>query len=163
MKQIRIKLSPEAEEVYKHINAQAPTSKLEKMILKAVNQKIELIKSNPHYGDGIPKNNNQIVSFIAFIMKKEKVLGYIRVPFDAPDEKLKKFRIYSMREILAYSAYSLVTTKSHEPLDVGISFSSFCITYKVLEDEKGNRRFEPASYFSMARRDELLELFGKKK
>ncbi len=55
MKQIRVKLSPEAEEVYKYINSKAPTSKLERMILKSVNQKIELIKANPHYGDGIPK------------------------------------------------------------------------------------------------------------
>ena len=56
MKQIRVRLSPEAEEVYKYINQHASTSKLERMILKAVNQKIELIKANPHYGDGIPKN-----------------------------------------------------------------------------------------------------------
>ncbi len=55
MKQIRVKLSPEAEEVYKHLNAQAPESKLERMILNAVNQKIELIKANPHYGVGIQK------------------------------------------------------------------------------------------------------------
>lgn len=55
MKSIRIKLSPEAEEVYKYLNTQAPKSKLEKMILNAVNQKIELIKANPHYGDGIQK------------------------------------------------------------------------------------------------------------
>ncbi len=55
MKQIRVKLSPEAEEVYKYINVQASVSKLERMILNAVNQKIELIKANPHYGNGIPK------------------------------------------------------------------------------------------------------------
>ncbi len=55
MKPIRVKFSPEAEEVYRYINKQAPTSKLERMILNAVNQKIELIKANPHYGDGIPK------------------------------------------------------------------------------------------------------------
>ncbi|MBI3190324.1 hypothetical protein HYZ41_01325 [archaeon] len=56
MKRIRIKLSPEAEEVYKYVNECAATSKLERMIFNAVNQKIELIKANLHYGDGIPKN-----------------------------------------------------------------------------------------------------------
>jgi hypothetical protein len=56
VKRIRIKLSPEAEEVYKYINEHAPTSKLERMIFNAINQKIDLIKSNPHYGNGIPKN-----------------------------------------------------------------------------------------------------------
>ena len=56
MKIVRVKLSPEAEEVYKHLNEEAPTSKTERMILKAVNQKVELIKSNPHYGEPIAKN-----------------------------------------------------------------------------------------------------------
>ncbi|MBD3318509.1 hypothetical protein GF342_01220 [Candidatus Woesearchaeota archaeon] len=41
--------------MYKHLNAEAPTSKTERMILKAVNKKVELIKSNPHYGDPIAK------------------------------------------------------------------------------------------------------------
>ncbi len=56
MKIVRVKLSPEAEEVYKHLNEEAPTSKTERMILKAVNQKVELIKTNPHYGDPIGKD-----------------------------------------------------------------------------------------------------------
>jgi len=55
MKITRIKLSPEAEEVYKYLNKEAPNSKTERMILKSINQKIELIKSNPHYGDAISK------------------------------------------------------------------------------------------------------------
>ncbi|MBU0898318.1 MAG: hypothetical protein KKB03_01145 [Nanoarchaeota archaeon] len=55
MKIIRIKLSPEAEEVYKHLNKEAPTSKIERMILRAINQKVELIKLNPHFGDPIAK------------------------------------------------------------------------------------------------------------
>lgn len=56
MKIVIIKLSPEAEEVYKHLNSEAENSKTERMILKAVNQKVELIKVNIHYGDPIAKN-----------------------------------------------------------------------------------------------------------
>ena len=56
MKIVSLKLSPEAEEVYKHLNEEAPTSKTERMILKAVNQKVELIKSNPHFGNPISKD-----------------------------------------------------------------------------------------------------------
>ena len=56
MKIIRVKLSPEAEEVYQHLNKEAPDSKTERMILKAVNQKVELIKANPHYGDPLAKD-----------------------------------------------------------------------------------------------------------
>jgi mRNA-degrading endonuclease RelE of RelBE toxin-antitoxin system len=55
MKRVKLKLSPEAEKVYKHLNEEAPTSKTERMILKAVNQKVELIKSNPHFGNPISK------------------------------------------------------------------------------------------------------------
>ena len=55
MKIVRVKLSPEAEEVYQYLNRESPESKTERMILKAVNQKVELIKSNPHFGDPIVK------------------------------------------------------------------------------------------------------------
>ena len=56
MKRVRLTLSPEAEEVYKYLNEEASTSKTERMILKAVNQKVELIKSNPHFGNPVSKN-----------------------------------------------------------------------------------------------------------
>ena len=56
MKLVKVKLSSEAEEVYRHLNHEAPTSKTERMILKAVNQKVDLIKSNPHFGNPIAKN-----------------------------------------------------------------------------------------------------------
>lgn len=56
MKTVRVILSPEAFEVYKYLNARAELSKTERMILKAVNQKIELIKLNPHYGNPVAKN-----------------------------------------------------------------------------------------------------------
>jgi len=56
MKKVRVILSPEAEEVYKHLNEEAPTSKNERMILNAINKKVELIKINSHYGDPIAKN-----------------------------------------------------------------------------------------------------------
>jgi len=55
MKQIRIILSKEAKEVYEFLNKEAPNSKQERMILKAVNQKIELIKQNPHFGNPLSK------------------------------------------------------------------------------------------------------------
>ena len=56
MKTVRVIFSPEAEEVYKYLNEQALTSKTERIILNAVNKKVELIKSNFHYGDPIAKN-----------------------------------------------------------------------------------------------------------
>jgi len=56
MKIVKVILSPEAEEVYRYLNEQSSSSKSEKMILKAINQKIELIKLNPHFGNPIAKD-----------------------------------------------------------------------------------------------------------
>ena len=56
MKKVRVVLSPDAEEVYIHLNKEAPTSKTERMILNAINKKVELIKINIHYGDPIAKD-----------------------------------------------------------------------------------------------------------
>ncbi|VVB81796.1 Uncharacterised protein [uncultured archaeon] len=55
MKSVRVIFSPEAGEVYKYLNREASDSKKERMILKAVNQKIGLIKANFHYGDPVAK------------------------------------------------------------------------------------------------------------
>jgi hypothetical protein len=55
MKKVRVILSAEAEEVYSHLNKEAPTSKTDRMILNAINKKVELIKANHHYGDPIAK------------------------------------------------------------------------------------------------------------
>jgi len=54
MKQVRIILSPEAEEVYKYLNENV-NSKTEQMILSALNKKVELIKANVHFGEAIAK------------------------------------------------------------------------------------------------------------
>jgi len=56
MKNVRVILSPQAEEVYKKLNSEFTVNKQARMILKAVNNKIELIKLNIHYGDPIAKN-----------------------------------------------------------------------------------------------------------
>jgi hypothetical protein len=55
-KEVRIVLSPEAREVFQYLNREAPGSKTERMILKAIRQKVELVKMNSHYGDPIGKD-----------------------------------------------------------------------------------------------------------
>ncbi|HOD90054.1 MAG TPA: hypothetical protein PKK56_03185 [archaeon] len=55
MKNIHVILSPEAEEIYKYLNEHASTSKIEQTILNTINKKIELIKTNFHYGEPIAK------------------------------------------------------------------------------------------------------------
>ena len=55
MKKVRVIFSPEAEEVYKHLNEVASNSKIDRSILNAINKKVELIKINIHYGEPIAK------------------------------------------------------------------------------------------------------------
>jgi len=66
MKTVNVVLSPEAEEVYKHLNEQVLNSKVERTIFNAINDKIKLIKSNYHYGDPIKKK----------LIPKEYILKY---------------------------------------------------------------------------------------
>ena len=56
MKKIKVILSSDAKEVYNHLIRKATTSKTERTILLAITKKIEIIKSNPHYGDPIAKS-----------------------------------------------------------------------------------------------------------
>ncbi len=56
MAEVRIVLSPDAEEVYKKLNAEAETNKQSRMILNAINNKKELIKANIHYGNPLSKS-----------------------------------------------------------------------------------------------------------
>lgn len=56
MKSVKVILSPKAKEVYIYLNEEATHSKTEKSILNSINQKIEFIKINPHYGNPISKD-----------------------------------------------------------------------------------------------------------
>ena len=55
MKNIKIILSPAAEEIYRFLIEESKNSKIENSILNAFNKKIEILKLNPHYGDPIAK------------------------------------------------------------------------------------------------------------
>ncbi|MCD4740451.1 hypothetical protein K8R43_04660 [archaeon] len=61
MKTVRVKLSPDAEEVYTYLNKEVgktPSGKRtkEQQIFEAINKKVELIKANFHYGQPISKS-----------------------------------------------------------------------------------------------------------
>ena len=56
MKKIRVILSSDAKEVYNYLKGQATKSKIDRSILNAIKKKIEIIKSNPHYGNPIAKS-----------------------------------------------------------------------------------------------------------
>ena len=49
MKEVKVILSPEAEEVYQYLVSESENSKIEKSILNSFEKKKELVKSNAHY------------------------------------------------------------------------------------------------------------------
>jgi hypothetical protein len=56
MRQIRTILSSDAEEAFKELTFKAKNSKIEASLLKSIQNKIQLIKINPHYGNPIEKS-----------------------------------------------------------------------------------------------------------
>jgi hypothetical protein len=55
-KVVKLVFSPEAEEAYEGLIEKATRSKTERSVAKAIHTKIELIRSNYHYGNPIAKN-----------------------------------------------------------------------------------------------------------
>ncbi len=52
---IEVSLSPEAKQTCNFLNEKARTSKSSRMILDAINNKLELIKADSHYGNPVAK------------------------------------------------------------------------------------------------------------
>jgi len=55
MKKVEVILSPEAQKVFEYLNERSGSSKNERIILRAIKQKVDLIKANRSYGDPISK------------------------------------------------------------------------------------------------------------
>ena len=54
-KRIRVVFSPEAEATYVMLQEHAPSSKTARSILRAIEKKVELIKTDCHYGQPVAK------------------------------------------------------------------------------------------------------------
>tara|TARA_Y100000310_G_scaffold342504_1_gene446047 strand:+ start:3990 stop:4271 length:282 start_codon:yes stop_codon:yes gene_type:complete len=90
MKNVRLKLSKEAMQVYTYLNKQAPNSKHEGMILKALNQKIELIKVNPHFGDPMAKKlipNECMEKYNALNLFRVELPGFWRMLYTLTNDE----------------------------------------------------------------------------
>jgi len=112
MKKVRIILSPDAEEVYKYLNEEAVASKIEKSILNAVNKKVELIKTNVHYGDPIPKD---------------------RIPL----EYIKKYRVTNLSRVELPNYWRMLYTITNGETQIEI----IAFVLDVLDHDKYNKLF----------------------
>jgi len=108
MKKVRVVLSPEAEEVYKHLNKEAPTSKTERIILNAINKKIELIKMNFHYGDPIAKDLIPLEYKEKYDVKnlfRVELPNYWRMLYTLTDDETKIEIIAFVLDLIDHSTY----------------------------------------------------------
>ena len=108
MKKARVILSPEAEEIYKHLNKEAPTSKTERIILKAINKKIELIKANLHYGDPIAKvliPKDYVEKYEITNLFRVELPNYWRMLYTLTDNETNIEIIAFVLDILDHSTY----------------------------------------------------------
>lgn len=109
MKKVRVILSPEAEEVYKHLTKKATQSKTECMILNAINKKVELIKANLHYGNPIAKSlipKEYIEKYDITNLFRVKLPNYWRMLYTLTDDETKIEIIAFVLDILNHATYN---------------------------------------------------------
>jgi len=105
---IRVTLSPEAEEVYKYLNEQASTSKIERSILNAFHKKKDFIKANPHYGKPVAKRlipGEYIVRYGANNLFRVELPNYWRMLYTLTDGETEIEIIAFVLDIIDHKNY----------------------------------------------------------
>ena len=112
-KKITVIFSEDAEGIYQSLKEKAVHSKKEKSIINAINQKVELIKLNIHYGDPI---NKKLI----------------------PKEYSDKYEIRNLLRIELPSYWRLLyTLKSEEGIIEIVSFVLDILTHKDYDKKLG--------------------------
>ena len=115
MKIVKVILSPEAEEVYKYLVEQAPHSKNERVILKAFENKKDLIKTNIHYGDPIGKDKipgEYIVKYNVRNLFRVELPNYWRMLYTLTNDDSEIYIIAFVLDIISCIHYFLNLTRS---------------------------------------------------
>ncbi|MBN2368371.1 hypothetical protein JXC34_05115 [Candidatus Woesearchaeota archaeon] len=108
-KQVKLILSKEAEEVYKYLVEQAPTSKNERAILNALEKKIELIKANIHYGNPIEKDKipgEYIINYDVRNLFRVELPNYWRMLYTLTNDDSEIHIIAFVLDIIDHKEYN---------------------------------------------------------
>jgi hypothetical protein len=109
MKRARVVFSEQAQEVYAYLNKEAPRSKLERMILKAINTKKEFIKTNPHYGVPIAKDRIPLefkVKYGATNLFRVELPGFWRMLYTLTNDDSEIEIIAFVLDIMDHNRYN---------------------------------------------------------
>jgi len=108
MKKIKVKLSEDAKEVYTYLKENATKSKTERMIFKAVTNKIELLKSDIHYGQPVAHNLIPKVYIEKYEINnifRVKLPNYWRMIYTITDEGNVEILVFVL-DIIDHSTYN---------------------------------------------------------
>jgi len=109
MKKIRVILSSDAKEIYNDLIRKATSSKIEQTILLAIIKKIELIKSDPHYGNPIAKNlipKQYVKKYEITNLFRVQLPNYWRMLYTLKDDDTKIEIIAFVIDIMDHSDYN---------------------------------------------------------
>lgn len=112
MKQVRIVLSPEAEEAYKQLNELSVESKIQRSILNSIDKKKELIKANPHYGEPIAKDK-------------------------IPDEYKKRYGVTNLFRVELSNFWRMLYTLTNDETEIEI----IAFVLDITDHKKYNKKF----------------------
>jgi len=108
MKKIRVILSSDAKEIYNDLIRKAVSSKIEQTILLAITKKIELIKSDPHYGDPISKTlipKQYVKKYEISNLFRVELPNYWRMLYSLIDGETKIEIIAFVIDVIDHSTY----------------------------------------------------------
>jgi hypothetical protein len=108
-KSIKVIFSPNAEEVYGYLAKKAQSSKTEKMIANAIQQKLEWIKADPWYGDSIAKRlipREYQISYGITNLFRIELPNFWRLLYTLTDGETKSEISIILLDILDHTAYN---------------------------------------------------------
>ena len=108
MKSVKVVLSPEAEEAYKQLNGLAANSKLERSILNSIKKKVELIKTNQHYGNPIAKKlipKEYILKYGVTNLFRVELSGFWRMLYTLTNDETEVVIVAFVLDIMDHKKY----------------------------------------------------------
>ena len=108
-KTIKLILSPEAKEVYFYLNENASKSQIDNSILNAINNKVEIIKINSHYGNPIQKDripNEYIIKYNIKNLFRVELPNYWRMLYTLTNNDSEVHIIAFVLDIINHKEYN---------------------------------------------------------
>lgn len=105
----KVKLSPEADIVYTKLTQNSEKSKIDRMLLKGVKRKVDIIKMNPYYWDKVAKNLipvEYIIKYNADNLFRVELPAFWRMLYTLMNDEQEIFIIAFVVDIIDHDEYN---------------------------------------------------------